>query len=223
MNLLGDALAWLTDPGNWSGSGGIPVRLLEHLAYTGLTMAVALAVAVPLGLWVGHTGRGSGVVVGLAGALRSLPTLGLLTLFTLLLGLGLAPPILALVLLAIPPILSGAYAGVANVSPALKDAGTAMGMTRRQVLARVELPNALPVLLGGVRNAALQVVATVTVVAYINLGGLGRYLIDGLAVRDYDRMLGSVVLVALLALTVDAVLALAQRLSTSPGLRLAPA
>jgi osmoprotectant transport system permease protein len=220
MSVLGSALAWLSDPGNWSGSGGIPVRLLEHLGYSGMTLAAALALAVPLGLWVGHTGRGSGVVVGLAGALRALPTLGLLTLFTLLLGLGLLPPIIALVLLAVPPILSGTYAGIANVSPALKDAGTAMGMTGAQVLTRVELPNALPVILGGIRNAALQVVATVTVVAYINLGGLGRFLIDGLAVRDYDRMLGSVVLVALLALAVDAVLALAQRLSTSPGLRL---
>lgn len=221
MSLFGAALAWLTDPENWSGTGGIPARILEHLTYSGMTLAVALAVAVPLGLWVGHTGRGSGVVVGLAGALRALPTLGLLTLFTLLLGLGLVPPIIALVLLAIPPILSGTYAGVANVSPALKDAGAAMGMTGGQVLTRVEVPNALPVILGGIRNAALQVVATVTVVAYINLGGLGRYLIDGLAVRDYDRMLGSVVLVAVLALAVDAVLALVQRLSTSPGLRLA--
>ena len=220
MSFLADALAWLAAPVNWSGPGGIPVRLLEHLAYSGLTLAVALAVAVPLGLWVGHTGRGSGVVVGLAGALRALPTLGLLTLFTLLLGLGLVPPVIALVLLAIPPILSGTYAGIANVSPALKDAGTAMGMTGTQVLTRVELPNALPVILGGIRNATLQVVATVTVVAYINLGGLGRYLIDGLAVRDYDRMLGSVVLVALLALAVDAVLSLLQRLTTSPGLRL---
>lgn len=221
MSLAGAALSWLTDPENWSGTGGIPARILEHLTYSGMTLAVALAVAVPLGLWVGHTGRGSGVVVGLAGALRALPTLGLLTLFTLLLGLGLVPPIIALVLLAIPPILSGTYAGIANVSPALKDAGAAVGMTGRQVLTRVEVPNAMPVILGGIRNAALQVVATVTVVAYINLGGLGRYLIDGLAVRDYDRMLGSVVLVAVLALAVDAVLALAQRLSTSPGLRLA--
>jgi osmoprotectant transport system permease protein len=221
MSLLASALAWLADPDSWSGSGGIPTRLLEHLAYSGLTLLLALAVAVPLGLWVGHTGRGSGVVVGLAGALRALPTLGLLTLFTLLLGLGLMPPVVALVLLAVPPILSGAYAGIANVPPALRDAGTALGMTGGQVLARVELPNALPVILGGIRSAALQVVATVTVVAHINLGGLGRYLIDGLAVRDYDRMLGSVVLVAVLALVVDAVLALAQRLSTSPGLRLA--
>ena len=158
--------------------------------------------------------------MGLAGALRSLPTLGLLTLFTLLMGLGLMPPILALVLLAIPPILSGTYSGIAAVSPALVDAARAMGMTESQTLFRVEVPVALPVILGGIRNAALQVLATVTIVAYINLGGLGRYLIDGLAVRDYSRMLASVVLVAVLALAADAVLALTQRLVTSPGLRL---
>ncbi|MBD2762059.1 MULTISPECIES: ABC transporter permease [unclassified Candidatus Sulfotelmatobacter] len=221
MNLIDQALAFLTDPMNWTGAAGIPQRMLEHLGYTALTMAIALIIAVPLGLWVGHTGRGSGVVVGITGALRSLPTLGLLTLFTLLMGLGLLPPILALVLLAIPPILSGTYSGVASVSPALVDGARAMGMTERQTLTRVEIPVALPVILGGIRNAALQVLATVTIVAYINLGGLGRYLIDGLAVRDYARMLASVVLVAVLALAADAILALIQRLVTSPGLRLA--
>lgn len=221
MNLIEQALAFLTDPMNWTGTTGIPQRMLEHLGYTALTMAIALIIAVPLGLWVGHTGRGSGVVVGITGALRSLPTLGLLTLFTLLMGLGLLPPILALVLLAIPPILSGTYSGVASVSPALVDGARAMGMTERQTLTRVEIPVALPVILGGIRNAALQVLATVTIVAYINLGGLGRYLIDGLAVRDYSRMLASVVLVAVLALAADGILALIQRLVTSPGLRLA--
>ncbi|MDO5367926.1 ABC transporter permease [Kocuria sp.] len=221
MNLIDQALAFLTDPMNWTGTTGIPQRMLEHLGYTALTMAIALIIAVPLGLWVGHTGRGSGVVVGITGALRSLPTLGLLTLFTLLMGLGLLPPILALVLLAIPPILSGTYSGVASVSPALVDGARAMGMTERQTLTRVEIPVALPVILGGIRNAALQVLATVTIVAYINLGGLGRYLIDGLAVRDYSRMLASVVLVAVLALAADGILALIQRLVTSPGLRLA--
>lgn len=221
MNLIEQALAFLTDPMNWTGTAGIPQRMLEHLGYTALTMAIALIIAVPLGLWVGHTGRGSGVVVGITGALRSLPTLGLLTLFTLLMGLGLMPPILALVLLAIPPVLSGTYSGVASVSPALVDGARAMGMTERQTLTRVEIPVALPVILGGIRNAALQVLATVTIVAYINLGGLGRYLIDGLAVRDYSRMLASVVLVAVLALAADGILALIQRLVTSPGLRLA--
>ncbi|WP_315275731.1 ABC transporter permease [Kocuria carniphila] len=221
MNLIDQALQFLIDPMNWTGAVGIPKRMLEHLGYTALTMAIALIIAVPLGLWVGHTGRGSGVVVGITGALRSLPTLGLLTLFTLLMGLGLMPPILALVLLAIPPILSGTYSGIASVNPALVDGARAMGMTERQTLTRVEIPVALPVILGGIRNAALQVLATVTIVAYINLGGLGRYLIDGLAVRDYSRMLASVVLVAVLALAADAILALIQRLVTSPGLRLA--
>ncbi|RKQ35157.1 ABC transporter permease [Kocuria tytonis] len=219
MSLFAEAAQFLTDPAHWTGATGIPQRLLEHVGYSVLTMAIALVIAVPLGLWVGHTGRGGGVVVGLAGALRSLPTLGLLTLFTLLMGLGLMPPILALVLLAIPPILSGTYSGIAAVSPALVDAARAMGMTESQTLFRVEIPVALPVILGGIRNAALQVLATVTIVAYINLGGLGRYLIDGLAVRDYSRMLAAVVLVAVLALAADAVLALAQRLVTSPGLR----
>lgn len=221
MNLIDQALQFLIDPMNWTGAAGIPQRMLEHLGYTALTMAIALIIAVPLGLWVGHTGRGSGVVAGITGALRSLPTLGLLTLFTLLMGLGLMPPILALVLLAIPPILSGTYSGIASVNPALVDGARAMGMTERQTLTRVEIPVALPVILGGIRNAALQVLATVTIVAYINLGGLGRYLIDGLAVRDYSRMLASVVLVAVLALAADAILALIQRLVTSPGLRLA--
>lgn len=220
MSLFTEAAQFLTDPANWTGATGIPQRLLEHAGYSALTMAIALVIAVPLGLWVGHTGRGGGAVVGLAGALRSLPTLGLLTLFTLLMGLGLMPPILALVLLAVPPILSGTYSGIAAVSPSLVDAARAMGMTESQTLFRVEIPVALPVILGGIRNAALQVLATVTIVAYINLGGLGRYLIDGLAVRDYSRMLASVVLVAALALTADALLALIQRLVTSPGLRL---
>ncbi|ASE11568.1 ABC transporter permease [Kocuria rhizophila] len=220
MSLFTEAAQFLTDPANWTGATGIPQRLLEHAGYSALTMAIALVIAVPLGLWVGHTGRGGGAVVGLAGALRSLPTLGLLTLFTLLMGLGLMPPILALVLLAVPPILSGTYSGIAAVSPSLVDAARAMGMTESQTLFRVEVPVALPVILGGIRNAALQVLATVTIVAYINLGGLGRYLIDGLAVRDYSRMLASVVLVAVLALAADAVLALTQRLVTSPGLRL---
>ncbi|WP_112234413.1 ABC transporter permease [Kocuria sp. BT304] len=220
MSLFTEAAQFLTNPANWTGATGIPQRLLEHAGYSALTMAIALVIAVPLGLWVGHTGRGGGAVVGLAGALRSLPTLGLLTLFTLLMGLGLMPPILALVLLAVPPILSGTYSGIAAVSPSLVDAARAMGMTESQTLFRVEIPVALPVILGGIRNAALQVLATVTIVAYINLGGLGRYLIDGLAVRDYSRMLASVVLVAVLALAADAVLALTQRLVTSPGLRL---
>lgn len=203
---------WFTAPGAWTGAGGILQRTGEHLGYTALILLIAGAIAVPLGAWVGHTGRGAQLVVALSGALRALPTLGLLTLFALWLGLGLTAPISALVILAIAPLLAGTYAGIAAVDRVTVDAARAVGMTERQILTRVELPLALPLIFGGIRNAALQVVATVTVVAYINLGGLGRYLIDGLAVRDYTRMVAAVILVAALALLLDALLAGAQRL-----------
>ncbi|WP_237220552.1 ABC transporter permease [Rothia nasimurium] len=214
-----DVWAWFTAPGAWAGTGGIWQRLGEHLAYSGLVLLIAAAIALPLGAWVGHTGKGQNLVVALTGALRALPTLGLLTLFALWLGLGLTAPALALVILALAPLLAGTYAGIAAVDPVTKDAARAQGMTGWQVLTRVEIPVALPLIFGGIRNAALQVIATVTVVAYINLGGLGRYLIDGLAVRDYPRMVAAVVLVAALALLVDALLALIQRALTYPGLR----
>lgn len=219
MSLIVEAWMWLVDPLQWSGTAGIPQRLAEHLAYSGIVLLVALLIAVPAGVLIGHTGRGAGAVIGAAGALRALPTLGLLTLFSLLIGLGLTAPLLALIILAVPPVLTAACAGVAEVPPAIKDAAAAQGMTPGQVLTRVELPLAIPVLMGGIRNAALQVISTTTVAAYINLGGLGRYLIDGLAVRDYGRMLGSVLLVAVLAILVDIVLSLIQRGLTSPGLR----
>ena len=210
---------WLTDAQNWQGPSGIPVRTVEHLGYTGLTLLIALAIAVPIGLYVGHTGRGRIVVIALAGILRALPTLGLLTLFVLLAGLGLMPPIWALVLLAVPPILGGTYAGISSVSPDAVDAARSMGMTEAQILFRVEVPNGLAVILGGFRAGVLQVVATVAVVAYIDLGGLGRFLIDGLAVSDYGRVFGGAVVIAVLAITIDAVLAGLQRLAISPGLR----
>lgn len=218
MNIFAEVAAWFADPAQWSGPAGIPARLAEHLGYTVLTLLIATAIALPVGLYVGHTGKGRIAVVSVASALRALPTLGLLTLFVILLGLGLMPPIWALVILTIPPLLAGSYSGIAAVDRTLVDAARAMGMTEWQVLAKVELPNALPVLLGGVRAAVLQVIATVAVVAYINLGGLGRFLIDGLAVSDPVRMFGGAILIALLALVVDGLLALAQKFAVSPGL-----
>lgn len=219
MNIFDKTWAWFTAPGIWTGEGGILTRVAEHLGYSALILLLAAFIAVPLGLWVGHTGKGENLVVALTGALRSLPTLGLLTLFTLWLGLGLVAPIAALVVLAISPLIAGVYSGIAAVDRVTVDAARAQGMTEAQILSRVEVPMALPLIFGGIRNATLQVIATVTVVAYINLGGLGRYLIDGLAVRDYPRMVAAVLLVALLALTVDLVLAFIQRRVTSPGLR----
>ncbi|WQB75218.1 ABC transporter permease [Prescottella equi] len=203
--------AWdyLVDPANWQGPTGIGARILQHLWYSLLAVAGAAVIAVPIGLAIGHFRRGEIVVVGAVNALRSLPTLGVLTLLVLLLGLGLVPPILALVLLGIPPLLAGAYAGVANVDRQVVDAAEAMGMTTRQVLLRVEVPNALPLILDGLRSATLQVIATATVAAYVNLGGLGRYIFDGLALRSYDRVLVGALLVAALALIVDGLLAAA--------------
>ncbi|WP_415856105.1 ABC transporter permease [Sinomonas sp. G460-2] len=212
MSLIELTWAWLTDPANWSGYAGIPTRLGEHIFYTLLTVVIAAAIALPIGAYVGHTGRGRVVVVALAGALRAVPTLGLLVLFVLLAGIGLMPPIWALVILTVPPILAGTYAGIAAVDPVVVDAARAQGMREHQVLFAVELPNAVPVIFGGVRAAVLQVIATATVVAYTNLGGLGRYIFDGLSLSDYPQMLGGSVLVAALAVVTDLVLGALLRL-----------
>ncbi len=217
MSVFSDTFAWLADPKHWAGAAGIPARLGEHLQYTGLVMLIAVAIAVPVGLYVGHTGRGRVAIVALAGALRALPTLGLLTLFVLLAGIGLMPPVWALVILTVPPLLAGTYAGISSVDRNVVDAARAMGMTELQVLFRGELPNALTVMFGGFRTGVLQVIATVSVVAYINLGGLGRYLFDGLVLSDFPQMLGGSLLIAALAIAVDLVLSLFQRLFLAPG------
>jgi len=213
MSVFNEAWDWFTTSTNWHGEDGIPHRLLQHIGYTALTTVIAVVIAVPLGLWIGHTGRLRGVAVALTGALRALPTLGLLTLVVLWRGIGLTPPITALVVLAIPPLLAGAYAGIESVDPRTVDAARGMGMTEWQVLARVEVPLGLPLLLGGLRSAVLQVVATATIAAYIGLGGLGRYVIDGVAIRDYPQILGGSLIVVVLALALDGAFALLQRLA----------
>ncbi len=216
MNLFIDAWHYFTAAANWGGSAGIGNRLLQHLWYSFLAIAISAAIAVPIGLLIGHSRRGGGLVVGFANAMRALPTLGVLTIVVLGLGLGLLPPLLALVTVGIPPLLAGTYAGIANVDSTVVDASRAMGMTERQILLRVETPNALPVLLTGLRSATLQVVATATIAAYVNLGGLGRYIFDGISLYKYDRVLVGALLVAALALVLDALLALAVRAS-APG------
>jgi osmoprotectant transport system permease protein len=214
---------WLFDPAHWSGATGVPQRLVEHLGYTALTLIIALVIAVPLGAWIGHTGKGGFLVVGLANGLRALPTLGLLVLLVGAIGIGLFGPLVALVVLAIPPILAGTYAGVRNVDAAIVDAAHGMGMRGRGVLFQVELPNALPLIIGGVRSAVLQVISTATIAAFVALGGLGRFIVDGLAVRDFGQMIGGSLLVAVLAIVADLLLAGLQKLLVSPGLQVAPA
>ena len=221
-NIFTDTFAWLADPAHWTGSSGIPVRLVEHLQYSGLVLVIAAAIAVPLGLYIGHTGRGRVVAVAVAGALRALPTLGLLVLFALLAGSSLMPPVWALVILTVPPLLAGTYAGIASVDRAVVDAARAMGMTELQILFRVEVPNGLQVMFGGIRTAVLQIIATVSVVAYLPLGGLGRYLFDGLVLQDFPRMLAGSLLIAGLAIVIDLILAAVQRTILSPGLKTDP-
>ncbi|HEX8781623.1 MAG TPA: ABC transporter permease [Nocardioides sp.] len=215
----GMILDHLLDPANWSfaNDDGFPQRIVEHLGYTGLAMLLALAVAFPLGLLIGHTGRGAFLAINAGNAGRALPTLGVLMLVVALAGAGLVPVTIALVLLAIPPILTATYAGVSGVSVDTVDAARGMGMTEPQIATRVELPNALPIVIGGIRNAALQVVSTATIAAYVGLGGLGRYLFDGLALQDYPRVVAGCVLIAALAVMIDLGLAALQRALVSPG------
>jgi osmoprotectant transport system permease protein len=206
--MLGEALMFLLDPGNWLGSDGIFIRLLEHLWYSVAALGIAAVVAVPAGIIIGHTGRGSVIAVGAANVLRALPSLGLMTFLVLIIGLGVMPPVLALVALAIPPLLAGVYSGIQNVDRAAVDAARAMGMSEPQIVVKVELPLALPLIVNGVRNAMLQLIATAMIAAYVNLGGIGRYIFDGLSVYDYGRMLVGAILVTLLALIVDGILAI---------------
>lgn len=211
MSALSGGLDWLTAGAHWSGTDGFPHRIVQHLGYTALTVAIASAIALPLGLWIGHTGRLRGLAIAVTGALRALPSLGLLTLVVIWRGIGLTPPTVALVVLAIPPLLAGAYAGLESVERATIDAGRAIGMTEWQVLGRIEIPLALPLIVGGLRAAVLQVIATATIAAYIGLGGLGRFVFDGLAVRDYPQMAAGSLVVVVLALALDGLFAVAQR------------
>ena len=222
MNFLTQALSYLFTADNWLGPVGLAARTLEHLEYTAAAVAVSALVAVPLGLIVGHTGRGTLVVVSLVNALRALPTLGVLLLAVLLWGLGLVPPIVALMLLGIPPLLAGTYAGVSAVDRSVVDAARTMGISELRVLFRVEVPNALPLIMGGLRTATLLVVATATVAAYASLGGLGRYLIDGIKVRQFHSALVGALMGAALALLLDGVLAFAVWASVPGTGRLRP-
>ncbi|HCD2523684.1 TPA: ABC transporter permease [Corynebacterium striatum] len=216
MNFLLEALSFIADGANWSGANGLGQRLLAHLGYTLAAVTIAAVVALPLGVLMGHTRRGVNGVVAVSGALRALPSLGLLTWLALEFSFGVRmpviPAIMALVILAIPPMLAGTVTGVTAIPRGVVDSARAAGFSESDIVRQVELPLAAPSIVGGIRSAAVQVLATATIVAYIGLSGLGRYLIDGLALRDYPQMLVGALMVALLALAVDGVLALCQRL-----------
>lgn len=211
------SLDFLLDGANWQGPNGFWQRILEHLQYSGTALALAVLVAVPIGLYIGHTGRGAFVAISLGNAGRALPTLGVLMLVLAISGVGLRPVIVALVVLAMPPLLTSTYAGLRSVDAATIDAARGIGLREWQIVVGVEVPMALPVIIGGLRSAVLQVVSTATIAAYVGEGGLGRYLFDGLSLADYPRIVAGAVVLAVLAVIIDLLLAVLQRAVVSPG------
>ena len=224
MNPVEAALRWLADAESWTGPAGVPARLLEHLALTGTSLALAMALAVPLGIWIGHTGRFASLSVNTANVWRAIPSLALIALVLPItaaidpqLGFKVYPTLIAMIVLAVPPILVNTQAGVAGVDRDLVEAARAMGMREGQVIRRVELPLALPAIVTGVRSSAVQVVATATLGAIFGSGGLGRYLVEGIAQRDDGMTYGGVVLVVGLALAVEGAFIVALGMIRSPG------
>lgn len=215
---------YLFDGANWhlTGDASIPERLGEHIVYSVISVLISAAVALPLGLLIGHTNRGAIIAIGLGNLGRSLPTFGLVLLLVVTFGVYKWPVFLALVVLAIPPILAQTYAGIRSVDPAAVDAAVGMGMRPMQVLFRAEVPMALPLIVGGLRSAVLQVTATATIAAYASFGGLGRLLINGLNRNQYDQIVAGAVMVALLAIALDYLGATVERLVVSPGVRERP-
>ncbi|WP_067606625.1 ABC transporter permease [Nocardiopsis listeri] len=219
MNVLTLLVEWFSDPAQWTGSAGIPARLGEHVHYSLLGLLLSTVIAVPVGLLTGHTGVGGFLTTSLANFARALPTIGVLFLIVLLAGIGLVPVVCALVALAVPPILVNTHEGVRGVDPRLRDAAVGMGMRGREVLFKLELPVATPLILMGMRTAAVQVVATATIAAYVGVGGLGRYIVDGQARQDLSMLLGGSVLVVGLAVVTTLLFAGLRRLLVAPGLR----
>jgi osmoprotectant transport system permease protein len=219
MSFFGWAWDWVTQSANWQGSGSIPQQILAHLGYSGLPLLIATLIGIPAGVAIGHTRRGAVFAVNVANSWRAIPTLGLLGLLAVYLGFSLFTWLVPLVVLAIPPILVNTYEGVAGVDPGVLDAAKGAGMTSWQQVTRVEVPIALPLILVGLRTATIFVVATATIAAYVGLGGLGRFIIDGLASNQYGPVAGGALLVVLLAVIVLAFFAGLSRLIVPAGLR----
>lgn len=228
MNGLLEGLQWLADPANWSGVDGVPARVWEHVQLSLIALAIATSIAVPVGLWIGHTRRGQFWTVQLANLGRSIPSLAVLSIAFLLvvklaptghqdLAFGFLPTIVALTLLGIPVILINTYVGIQQVDPDTVEAARGMGMDGRQVLWRLEVPMAMPLIMTGLRLAAVQIVATAGLAALIAGGGLGRYVVDGFALREDDRIVAGAILIAVLSLLTDAAFTLLGRM-TAPRL-----
>ncbi|MEU8969274.1 ABC transporter permease [Streptomyces monashensis] len=219
MNVLNFAHAFFGDSTHWHGYDGIPTRLTEHITYSLEALLYAALIGLPIGLVTGHYGRGGNALALLATAGRALPSFGLLVLMFIWIGFGLLPVMIPLVVLAVPPILVTTYEAIRSVDPSPVDAARGMGMPEARVLFQVEVPVALPLILSGLRTAAIQIVSTATIAAYVSLGGLGRYIIDGLYQKNYEKVVGGATLVAALALVTLLVFWALSRITVSPGVR----
>ncbi|MFG3020185.1 ABC transporter permease [Streptomyces sp. NPDC048254] len=219
MNVLNFIHAFFSDSSHWHGYDGIPTRLWEHIQYSLKALAYAAVIGLPIGLITGHYGRGGNTLALIATAGRALPSFGLLVLMFIWLGFGMLPVMIPLVILAVPPILVTTYEAMRSVDPSPVDAARGMGMPEARVLFQVELPVALPLILSGLRSAAIQIVSTATIAAYVSLGGLGRYIIDGLYQKNYEKVVGGATLVAAMALATLGIFWAVQRLTVSPGVR----
>jgi osmoprotectant transport system permease protein len=216
---VGSIRAWFTDAAHWHGTDGIPHRLAEHLSICGLALAVAVVLAIPTGIVLGHLRKGGVIAQNIANIGRAVPSLAILIIAVPFVGIGSKPAELALIALAIPPLLANTFVGMAGVDDDVRDAARGMGMTGWQAVRHAELPLALPLILAGLRTATFQVVATATLAAVVASGGLGRYIVDGLAVRDNVEVVCGSLLVVALAITVEAAIAGIQRLVVAAPLR----
>ncbi len=225
MNIWEQAFVWLNDPLNWTNPDGILARTVEHLEISAAAVALACLVGWPVGIWLGHIARGGGLIVTAANVTRAMPTVALLTIFPLtFIGFGYPPIILALAIFAVPVLLANAYLGVREVDPEVRDAARGMGLSGRQIVARVELPLSVPYLAGGFRTAAVQVVATATLAAFVNGGGLGMIISRGFGLglaSGGGQMVAGALVVVVLCLALEGLLAVAERAVTPRPLRLA--
>lgn len=208
-------IEWFGDPANWVGANGVPVRLGEQLVITGAAVLIAAVIALPIGIFTGHVGKWSSAVTNVANLGRAIPTFALLLLLAAVGGVGVNAAIVALALFAIPPILTNANIAIVGVDSQARLAGRAMGFTGWQLLLRVELPLAMPLIFAGLRTATVQVTATATLAALVGGGGFGRYILDGFALQNTTIVLAGVVLVAALTITMEAALAFVQAVLTS--------
>lgn len=219
MRFVGDVMNWFATSAQWRGDFGIPHRLAQHVGLSVAVVLIAIVVAVPAGLWLGHVARGATVFLNIANVGRAIPSLALLILGVQAWGIGVAPAFAALLALAVPPMVTNAFAGVRGVEADVREAAIGMGMTGPQLLLQVETPLAVPLVLAGVRTAAVQVVATATLAAIVAWGGLGRFIVDGIAQRDFVQVFGGALLVAALSMATEVGLAWAGRALTPPPLR----